>query len=368
MIGNMPPVEYEQNYYAHQPAREVRSRENPASTEAGALHPELHNLPATAGDPRSGPVQETTFLVSFGPPTPPLRAIRDHHAGGAFQPPRPRASPTPSGVDLAGPLTEFGSAWSTSLRGPAGRPVRIDCSHAPSVVAPTTQSPSAEHPDRRVLFTPRTGLGRSVRHVAAPRPRAAGVDQRWFMHARERPPMARPLTLVTCVAGCASDRSSLAARSTLCFGDSSVIDPDDPSMDGRRVFAACTSNHVDALRAAAPAVEEQLWSGQLARVQQTHRATPLPLSTLAQRAGLSLEQVQRAIAWRRTSHGGEAVHRCLTASRARPPTPNGQHRPVLARAGYRISAASATGGAQAIGRGPGRSDLPREALADRRSR
>jgi hypothetical protein len=88
--------------------------------------------------------------------------------------------------------------------------------------------------------------------------------------------------------------------------DSSVIHPDDPSMDGRRVLAACTSNHVDALRAAAPAwCDEQLWSGQLARVQQTHRTAPAPLPTLARRAGLSLEQAQRAMAWRRANHGAE---------------------------------------------------------------
>ena len=34
----MPPVGYEQHYYAHQPAERIRSRTNPASTEPGALH------------------------------------------------------------------------------------------------------------------------------------------------------------------------------------------------------------------------------------------------------------------------------------------------------------------------------------------
>lgn len=128
-----------------------------------------------------------------------------------------------------------------------------------------------------------------------------------MVHARPGTPAdgAAPHPRDLCCGLC--QRPIVAGRAQyVVLRDSSVIDPDDPSMDGRRVFAACTSNHVDALRAAAPAwCDEQLWSGQLARVQQTHRATPLPLSTLAHRAGLSLEQVQRAIAWRRTSHGGE---------------------------------------------------------------
>lgn len=86
--------------------------------------------------------------------------------------------------------------------------------------------------------------------------------------------------------------------------DSSVIDPEDPSMDGRRVLPACSSEHVEALRAAAPPwLDEQLWWGQLARAQrQTHRGPPVPLPTLARQAGLSLEQAQRALAWRRAGH------------------------------------------------------------------
>ena len=71
-------------------------------------------------------------------------------------------------------------------------------------------------------------------------------------------------------------------------------------MDGRRVLAACTAEHVAALRAAAPPwCDEQLWFGQLARARQhAHKGAPLPIATIARRAGLSLEQAQRALAWR----------------------------------------------------------------------
>ena len=48
-IGNMPPVEYEQHYHAAQPARGDPTRENPASTEPGALHSNcLHVTPHLA--------------------------------------------------------------------------------------------------------------------------------------------------------------------------------------------------------------------------------------------------------------------------------------------------------------------------------
>jgi hypothetical protein len=89
--------------------------------------------------------------------------------------------------------------------------------------------------------------------------------------------------------------------------DSSVIDTDDPSMDGRRVLAACSTEHVDALRAAAPPwCDEQLWCGQLARAQaQARPGAPVPLAALARRAGLNLEQAQRALAWRRADHRGD---------------------------------------------------------------
>jgi hypothetical protein len=90
--------------------------------------------------------------------------------------------------------------------------------------------------------------------------------------------------------------------------DSSVIDPEDPSLDGRRVVAACTSEHVDALRAATPPwCDEQLWFGQLSRAQQQpHRGAASPLPAAARRAGLTLEQARRALAWRRaTGHREE---------------------------------------------------------------
>jgi putative transposase len=38
MIGHRPPAEYEQSYYAANQPEKIRSRDNPASTEVGALH------------------------------------------------------------------------------------------------------------------------------------------------------------------------------------------------------------------------------------------------------------------------------------------------------------------------------------------
>src|SRR3954464_14983157 len=58
------------------------------------------------------------------------------------------------------------------------------------------------------------------------------------------------------------------------LADSSVIDPRDPNMDGRRVVLACCGEHLATLRAAAPRwCDEQQWAGRLARANEgQHRA------------------------------------------------------------------------------------------------
>lgn len=85
------------------------------------------------------------------------------------------------------------------------------------------------------------------------------------------------------------------------LADSSVIDPRDPNMDGRRVVLACCGEHLAALRAAAPPwCDEQQWAGRLARANEGQHRAPLPLVVLARRAGLSLDQAQRAADWRQS--------------------------------------------------------------------
>ena len=104
--------------------------------------------------------------------------------------------------------------------------------------------------------------------------------------------------------------------------DSSVVHPEDPSMDGRRAVAACTAEHVAALRAAAPPwCDEQLWFGQLARARQhAHHGAPLPLATIARRAGLSLDQARRALAWRHAEPSADRPARPGPPCFSGPPT------------------------------------------------
>lgn len=85
------------------------------------------------------------------------------------------------------------------------------------------------------------------------------------------------------------------------LADSSVIDPRDPNMDGRRVVLACSDEHLAAIRAAAPQwCDEQLWAGRLARANEGRHRAPLPLAVLARRAGLRPDQAQRAVDWRQS--------------------------------------------------------------------
>jgi hypothetical protein len=91
--------------------------------------------------------------------------------------------------------------------------------------------------------------------------------------------------------------------------DSSAIHPTEAGMDGRRLLAACGSEHVRLLRASArPWVDEELWAGRLARAERGGHGRPTSTHALAHRAGISVEQMQRALAWRR-AHSTPDHHR-----------------------------------------------------------
>jgi hypothetical protein len=83
--------------------------------------------------------------------------------------------------------------------------------------------------------------------------------------------------------------------------DSSVVDPTDPTMDGRRRAVACCTEHLDALRsdyADRPFVDEELWA---AKVECALRATEngeLGRTQLMMATGLTIDQIRKAIAWR----------------------------------------------------------------------
>ena len=86
--------------------------------------------------------------------------------------------------------------------------------------------------------------------------------------------------------------------------DSSAIHPTEAGMDGRRLVAACGAEHVATLRAAArPWVDEEFWAGRLARAELGRPGRPESPHVLARRAGITIEQMQRAVAWRQGHPG-----------------------------------------------------------------
>jgi hypothetical protein len=90
--------------------------------------------------------------------------------------------------------------------------------------------------------------------------------------------------------------------------DSSAIHPTEAGMDGRRLVAACGAEHVAMLRATArPWIDEELWAGRLARAERGRHGRPEPRHALARRAGITIEQMQRALAWRQV-HPGPGHH------------------------------------------------------------
>jgi hypothetical protein len=86
--------------------------------------------------------------------------------------------------------------------------------------------------------------------------------------------------------------------------DSSAIHSTEAGMDGRRLVAACGAEHVATVRATArPWVDEELWAGRLARAERGRPGRPESSHVLARRAGITLEQMERALVWRQRSSG-----------------------------------------------------------------
>jgi len=87
--------------------------------------------------------------------------------------------------------------------------------------------------------------------------------------------------------------------------DSSVVDEFDPGCDGWRPVTVCGSDHLHLLRDRGRAawIDEQLWLGRLARASTQPGTRHANLATLARRAALTAEQLERLLAWNATRHG-----------------------------------------------------------------
>jgi hypothetical protein len=81
--------------------------------------------------------------------------------------------------------------------------------------------------------------------------------------------------------------------------DSSVIHPDDPSQDGRRMVVTCGAEHLDQLIVSARRdwVDEQLWFGRLCRASMKPGMRHAELSRLGLHARLSAGELRRALEW-----------------------------------------------------------------------
>ena len=81
--------------------------------------------------------------------------------------------------------------------------------------------------------------------------------------------------------------------------DSSVVDVDDPTRDGRRLVTACGSGHLQLLidKARHDWRAGQLWFGRLCRASTQPRMSEAPLWLLGERAHLSIEDLQCALEW-----------------------------------------------------------------------
>ena len=86
--------------------------------------------------------------------------------------------------------------------------------------------------------------------------------------------------------------------------DATVIDPDGKGRDGRRYVTACGTEHLQVLidRARRDWVAEQLWFGQLCRASTPTAMRGVPVADLGPRAGLSPEQLRRAVDWNTRSN------------------------------------------------------------------
>jgi hypothetical protein len=110
---------------------------------------------------------------------------------------------------------------------------------------------------------------------------------------------------------CRAPVDDIAALSAL-LPDCAAVHPHDPRLDGRSLVTVCGWHHLELLRAryaARPFIDEELWAGQLARALRSDRLRgqrrrrrngrdPLD-QELAKLTGLTVDQVHRALAWRR---------------------------------------------------------------------
>ena len=94
---------------------------------------------------------------------------------------------------------------------------------------------------------------------------------------------------------------AIAPRSVIgsLVPDSSVVDEFDPGCDGWRPVTVCCSEHLHLLtdRGRAAWVDEQLWLGRLSRAATQPELHHAGLTTLARRAALTPEQLQRLLTW-----------------------------------------------------------------------
>ena len=100
---------------------------------------------------------------------------------------------------------------------------------------------------------------------------------------------------------------AIAPRSVIgsLVPDSSVVDEFDPGCDGWRPVTVCCSEHLHLLtdRGRAAWVDEQLWLGRLSRAGAEPGLHHADLATLARRAALTPEQLERLLAWNATRPG-----------------------------------------------------------------
>ncbi|MEV6878289.1 hypothetical protein [Amycolatopsis sp. NPDC051128] len=87
--------------------------------------------------------------------------------------------------------------------------------------------------------------------------------------------------------------------------DSSVVDEFDPGCDGWRLVTVCSTEHLHLLsdRGRQAWIDEQLWLGQLRRASTQPGLRCADLATLARRAALTPEQLERLLAWNAIRNG-----------------------------------------------------------------
>ncbi|MBA0127469.1 hypothetical protein H0B56_18135 [Haloechinothrix sp. YIM 98757] len=81
--------------------------------------------------------------------------------------------------------------------------------------------------------------------------------------------------------------------------DSSRAHPTDPTQDGVRIACACSPQHADELveQGRQEWVDEQLWTAKARRAAERWSQSRLTISHFARLAGLTPEQLDRALRW-----------------------------------------------------------------------